>query len=208
MRTQRHAWKKNVTSLPDDLYMTPDLITHFGGEYIQPNENIPPNVVGLVVDALVRNKYIGFSAFHRSSYSATIRDLSDESITFAVAMINNSTGVKTKRPDERTCENIRTMVQRTFDYFKGRSLVVGKFVNNVFYKGEYDFIVGGILIDLKTTRYEPYYYSQVIYYSLLIPHDGPVGIYNARHDKLYVVDRIPEDLKNIAERRLTCLQYD
>lgn len=188
--------------------MTPDLITHFGGEYIQPNENIPPNVVGLVVDALVRNKYIGFSAFHRSSYSATIRDLSDESITFAVAMINNSTGVKTKRPDERTCENIRTMVQRTFDYFKGRSLVVGKFVNNVFYKGEYDFIVGGILIDLKTTRYEPYYYSQVIYYSLLIPHDGPVGIYNARHDKLYVVDKVPEDLKNVAKWRLTGLQYN
>lgn len=210
-------------------------------------ENVSPSVVGLAVDYLTRMELTGDreKAFEISMYGATrlgrkkeglgylegITGLDDGSVRNACRLVWFDTFVRSgqiigdpmdNNADENTCENIRTMVERTTSFFEKAGPVM--MVCPTFLGGYSDTVVLGdgdlatkdTLWDIKTSKNSPKStdtLQMAMYWIMgrrsvhpeLIGLDS-IGIYNPRLNMSYTLDMraVSRETIEAIERDVIC----
>lgn len=229
---------KNSASLTVPFDKSDLQISEFSdGIALNEEENINPGTIGLVVDYLTR--FIKTKSFFKSFaipaagaihtideetevYRNLIRGLDDTSIIMACKLctfdIVYRVGKQVTRemvernvPNQKTIQNIRTMVNRTLqlndtENFEDCSLTFKNGYTSKVGKGDADLLANGCLIDLKTSKNEPGKadFLQICIYYLLgkNSHKGiysktkSVAIFNPRLNKYYKYTFSPKDKKN------------
>ncbi|MGO4942829.1 hypothetical protein ACTQ5R_09345 [Ruoffia tabacinasalis] len=217
-----------------------------GQETLHKNENVNASLIGMAVDYMARFM-MGSSvdeAFKISLIGAKMKNkirtanklkksitgLDDESIKSAIKLSgfdvvyrNNGFGyvpVSEIKPDQNTIENVRTMIQRTLDFFNIYGPVIldgfdfkGAYTRNIA-SGDGDFLTEDTLWDLKVLKgyiNKNHTLQLLIYWRMGLRTDQPefkniqhLGIYNPRKNKVYriQVDEIPEETIKIVDQEI------
>ena len=217
-----------------------------GQETLHENENVHASLIGMAVDYMARFM-MGSSvdeAFKISLLGAKMKNkirtanklkksitgLDDESIKSAIKLSgfdvvyrNNGFGyvpVSEIKPDQNTIENVRTMIQRTLDFFNIYGPVIldgfdfkGAYTRNIA-SGDGDFLTEDTLWDLKVLKgyiNKNHTLQLLIYWRMGLRTDQPefkniqhLGIYNPRKNKVYriQVDEIPEETIKIVDQEI------
>lgn len=198
--------------------------------YPQRDENVDPALIGSAVDYLARIRLgqdrekvfkrslegareAGEENYARGILSQIDNSLTTEDITRAIILASfdgvptygrdsiTSSGVA---PNEKTAQNIRTMVERAADFFSGRGKLIDTGIEfqgastDRISGGEADYLTEDTLWDLKTTVGVPNENNtlQILIYARMGLHTGrnefknlkKIGIYNARLSRCWTLD--------------------
>jgi len=211
-------------------------------------ENIDPRLVGITVDYLTRMtqgciaqdafsiSLLGARNIHKEGIALSllkdIKGLSRTSVANACRLasfdkylrtsIREYTPVESISPDEKTINNIITMVNRGIIFFRKHGPVV---MNGVTFPGGYtitvdsgdgDFLTSDTLWDFKVSTAEPTskHTLQLLVYYIMGCHSihrefqkiQYLGIFNPRLNKVYRLDiaNIDEDVIKTIEREVIC----
>lgn len=206
-------------------------------------ENLDPRLVGTVVDYLTRfminsdvndafkislNGAINVGELHYATLlTAQIFGLDDESIDSACKLVGYDVAYRKGRafytkpvqsivPNDTTIENIRTMVNRSLDFFMeyGPIKQDGFSVEGGICHGDGDFITKDTLWDFKVISTEPDNKQtlQLLMYWLMGKHSKnkefkpitKLGIFNPRKNKIYLLEtsQIPKEIIKTVEKEV------
>lgn len=203
---------------------------HYSDGVVLKEENISPNTVGMAVDYLARVAMgtepekafaISLRGADLSGHGAEAKDLvdgikglDDESIRNACRLVGFDQVVRAgimdpgmygfSVPDDATCQNIRTMVERTVKFFEihGPVLIdgvtfIGGYTDTVT-SGDGDYVTDDTIWDLKVSKSEPTskYTLQLAMYFLMgkrsvwpeLQEVKKIGIFNPRLNASYSFD--------------------
>ena len=226
-------------------------IINFKDEFIlNKKENVHPSVVGLATDYLTRlllgeKIYNAFSISLRGAlnknqatlaihYLNNIKGLDDDSIIYASKLVAYDVfyrnplfidnPVSRKKPNKKTIENIRILVNRNLQFFKKFGPVLrcgfefpGAYTNKIM-KGDADYLTNDTIWDLKVSIHSPTSQNrlQLLIYYLLAKHStdkifrdvSKIGIFNPRINTAYLLDINNIDSNIIKNVEQNIIGYD